>query len=133
MYKNVSIVVRPLPDVQDERHRPGLDHRKRKLLGLVVLLVMSGHRRPVHVPPSLRLSDRRRSHHQQVLQVLSAGQLAPVLAPVRFGHGVPVLVLRCLVMMVVVRRRFDSRRRRHARHVILVAVVLGKVVGLVYL
>lgn len=131
MCKNVSIVVRPLPYVQDERHRPGLDHRKR-LLALVILLVVPGHRRSVHVPPRLCLSDWRRSHHQQVLQVLAAGQLAPVLSPVRFGRGVPVLVLLWLVM-VVVSRRCDHSRRRHACHVILVAVVLGKVVGLVYL
>lgn len=131
MYKKVSIIVRPLPNVQDERHRPGLDHRK-WLLGLEILLRVSGHGRPVHVPPRLSLSDWRWPHHQQVLQVLTAGQLATVLTPVRFGHGVPVLVLLWLIV-IVVRRRFDCRRRRHARHVILVAVVLGKVVGLVYL
>jgi len=126
MYKNVSIIVRPLPNVQDERHRPGLDHRK-WLLALEILLGVPGHHRPIHVPPRLRLSDWRWPHHQQVLQVLTAGQFATVLTPVRFGHGVPVLVLLWLIVVVM------SRRRRHARHVIFVAVVLGKVVGLVHL
>jgi len=109
MYKTASIVVRPLPDVQDERYRPGLDHRNR-LLALVIRLVVPGHRGPVHVPPRLCLSNGRRSHHQQVLQVLSAGQLAAVLAPVWFDRGVPVLEHLLRLIVVVVRRLFARSR-----------------------
>lgn len=122
-------VVRPLPDVQDQRHRPGLDHRhhrRRQLLLPLVELVVSGHGRLVHVPPRLRLSHRWRSHHQQVLQVLPAGQLSAMFGPVRSRRD-PVLVLVLLLLL-----RF-AHRRRHARRVLLVAIVLGQVIELVHL
>lgn len=93
----------------------------------------------VHVPPRLRLSHGRRSHHQQVLQVLPTGQLPGVLGPPSFSsvlscyHNVPVLVLVRLAVAIAASERRRRRAVAAGRHVLLTAVILGQIVHLVHL
>lgn len=121
--------VRPLSDVQDQRHRLGLEQGHERRLPLVKL--MSGHRgRVVHVPPRLRLSHGRRSHHQQVLQVLAAGQHPSVFGPIAFCRGLSILMLRMWLLWLCTG---DDGFDRRARNRFFVAVIFGQVVILVYL
>lgn len=125
-------VARPLSDMQYERHRPRLE-RGHQLLRrwfshrLIMVELVSGHgRMTVHVPPRLRLAHWWRTHYQQILQVLPAGQLPSVLGPVRFCGGRHFPVLLCLL-------RFVRRSRRNAHHGFLVAEIVWKIIVFMHL